>query len=569
MNMSGPMIKKTIAEHVSQWRSMLQSSSVWKSLGRFGPVLPLFVAMLIIAPTGLLVTSMNAHDALSRDDALEEAARRIEQRINTHISALYAVRGLYMGSEKVTRDEFREFLQAIRLNDRAKGVQGVGFAKLEDAHSKGAADKLITEHYQIGQKAWPVRNSPVGAPVVLLEPSTPRSRFVLGFDMYTDPVRKEAMERARKSGDAAVTGPVELIQHHDDFKQSGFVIYLPLYKKGKEHGRSLSDLDGYIFASYTAGDLLKTVLNESPSMDLDAIIYSDSISEKNLLFKNVPTITSPSSHEIEVAGRAWHLMLDFKGTGVAVAESPTGGVLAIGLLLALVSALFVWAQLRRVEVAEMLVQESRARESEKDLLLREMTHRLKNAIARIVSIARMSSRSDETKEEFIDGFSKRLQAMGAAQELLIDAKRGKVELADLLKSELALIGSFSDDTLKIDGPSVELNESQGQALGLVSHELATNAAKYGAIAQNGKLVVSWDAEGVEDERKVAFRWVESGLKQKPQLSKKGFGTKLVDMMVRGQLNGDIDYSNGADQLAVTITIPLPTSAPVMQGGLLR
>lgn len=534
----------------------------WPGLEKVRPFLPWIVGALIFIPSLLLFVSVQNNKELQHNDHLEEAARRIEQRISTQVSALYAVRGLYMGSENVTRDEFQSFLQALGIERRAKGALGIGFGLFENKSNWGDASRLIKEHYQRAQRQWPEKENGQRVPVVLLEPATRANMAVIGYDMYSNPMRRQAMELALRTNRAAATRPIQLVQKKLQKDQTGFAIYLPLFEKSDGISGGQRKLKGFIYAPYLAGELLNTVLNEAPAMLLDARVYSDSVSDKNLLYKNTDKLANPSEHVIEVAGRKWILQLDDKNKAVGIAGFSGEILLILGMLFAGASVLLVNIQLKRADVVERLLEQGHHREVEKDLLLREMTHRLKNAIARITSIVRMSAKSPGDKNAFVEGLTDRLHAMGAAQELLVDAKRGAISLEDLLKSELSLIGEFSEDVLVVDGPIVALDHTQGQAIGLIAHELATNAAKYGAFEQDGKLNVWWTVTEDNGSRIAELNWVEENLKSEPNISTQGFGSRLIKMMAKGQLNGDVQYEIKPNELAVKLQFPVASNTDV-------
>jgi two-component sensor histidine kinase len=177
--------------------------------------------------------------------------------------------------------------------------------------------------------------------------------------------------------------------------------------------------------------------------------------------------------------------------------------------------------------------------SEKDLMLQEMKHRIKNSIARVLAIARQTSSSSSSMEEFNKSFFARLQSMASAQELLTRSQWEKAELRTLVCSELEQVLGDSFAASRVSGPAVQLNERATQALGLTFHEMATNALKYG------------DPEGIQN----VLEWLEPETSWRPD-QKNGFGSRLMTLSIERELGGTIEKSVDKSGLIIKLTIPL-------------
>ena len=195
--------------------------------------------------------------------------------------------------------------------------------------------------------------------------------------------------------------------------------------------------------------------------------------------------------------------------------------------------------------------------AEKDLMLQEMRHRIKNSITRVLAIARQTSASSTNLSEFTASFSARLQAMAASQDMLTRSRWQKAELGDLLRMELEQVFGKGVPEDALGGPKVLLNEKATQALGLTFHELATNALKYGAIGSSAFcLVVTWTVERTPSERRLRLRWHETGSPWREQQHQAGFGTKLIDMNITRELNGKITRDLSEGGVSIEIDVPL-------------
>ena len=190
---------------------------------------------------------------------------------------------------------------------------------------------------------------------------------------------------------------------------------------------------------------------------------------------------------------------------------------------------------QRAAQAQLLESDARQR-----LLVREMTHRVKNILATVVSIARLTGRSAVSLKAFTEAFEARLVALSKTHDMLIGKGWEHADLQDVLQAELGVYGGEGGRRLSLAGEPVRLEATVAVSLTLIIHELATNAAKYGAFAGDGALAVSWT---VEAGPVVALEWRESGGPPVREPAVTGFGSRLIPLLLKGDLAGDFaaDY----------------------------
>jgi PAS domain S-box-containing protein len=199
-------------------------------------------------------------------------------------------------------------------------------------------------------------------------------------------------------------------------------------------------------------------------------------------------------------------------------------------------------------------------DEQRALLLNELNHRVKNLFALVGGIVSLSARNAATPKELAAVLQGRLGALSRAHELIHPGLRphdaaspGGVDLADLIAQILAPYASpHLDERIKVEGPKTALSGEAVTGMALIFHELATNAAKYGALCgADGKLTVNWDsADGV-----LQLHWLETGCPPRaaeaPQ--HQGFGSVLLRRSIEGQFGGTIVYSWNSDGLAINIS----------------
>ena len=193
----------------------------------------------------------------------------------------------------------------------------------------------------------------------------------------------------------------------------------------------------------------------------------------------------------------------------------------------------------------------------RDIVLRELDHRMKNQLATIAAIARRTAHDATTTDEFLESFDRRLQAMARTHQMLVDGQWSGLLLGDLIRTELAPYRDGGDTRIRVEGPPITLSPAEAQSLGLALHELATNAAKYGGLGEHGQsLDVSWH----DGEDRVELTWTERARQAIVPPSRRGFGSIIVDRLLPSQIGASVQRDYRADGLHCRIAIPREAAA---------
>ncbi|WP_244497678.1 sensor histidine kinase [Aureimonas sp. AU40] len=186
------------------------------------------------------------------------------------------------------------------------------------------------------------------------------------------------------------------------------------------------------------------------------------------------------------------------------------------------------------------------------LLLDELNHRVKNTLSTVQSLARRSFRATTDREEARRVFEGRILALSNAHNLLSEQHWEAADLATIARLELAALGS---DRFEMQGDPLSLNPKAAIALAMVFHELASNAVKYGVLSgRDGRLAVRWD---VRDDN-LHLVWNEAGARlplSEGEL-KPGFGMRMLERIVTGELEGRLELALGSSGLTWTLVIPM-------------
>jgi PAS domain S-box-containing protein len=200
---------------------------------------------------------------------------------------------------------------------------------------------------------------------------------------------------------------------------------------------------------------------------------------------------------------------------------------------------------------------TRHKQSEKrqDLLSAELDHRVKNVLARVAAVVRHTRRRSGTPDEFVKTIEGRIQSIAAAHALLSESRWFGVGLTDLIRHQLAPYTTGANTA--ISGPDVMLTSAQTQAIAMVIHELATNAAKHGALSgTDGKVSVSWDCTGADRAAILTITWRELGGSPITAPVQSGYGLSLIRDLVPHELGGTVDLTFQPDGARCKIEIPL-------------
>jgi two-component sensor histidine kinase len=197
--------------------------------------------------------------------------------------------------------------------------------------------------------------------------------------------------------------------------------------------------------------------------------------------------------------------------------------------------------------------EERRREAAKDMLFGELRHRMKNLLSVVQSIARLTPTEGNSAAEYRDTFLGRFGALVEAQDLAF-SEQGTNDLANLIERVLRPYAAVSDAVVVEPSPAVVLAPRTIMSLSLAFHELATNAAKYGALsAAGGQVRISWQ---YNDEGQVRLNWVERGGPPVVPSDSSGYGTKLIQTAVNYSLGGHVEQKYTASGLETEIAFPL-------------
>ncbi|HEV2704825.1 MAG TPA: CHASE domain-containing protein [Pyrinomonadaceae bacterium] len=344
--------------------------------GIWSPYLVLAASLALTALAAYYVaSSIRTADRLRFENAARRTQDAIEDRLDTYVALLSAGGGLFAARPDAGRAEFHAFAQQLDLRRRYPGAQGFGFAARVPATEADRVTARLRERE--GERAFRIR--PEGQreeyfPILYLEPADERNAAAIGFDMFSEPVRREAMERARDTAAPAATGRVTLVQEIGPEKQAGFLIYVPVYE-GDTAPASVEErrarLRGFVYSPFRADDLLQGIFGaeRNPLVAFDVFDGADTRPE-NLLHRSDHAGNNRDAAprfdlttRLDAPGRQWTLhFVSRPGADLGPGRWFVSYVLIGGLLFSLVLFAVVRSQARARRAAERAAEELRASE---------------------------------------------------------------------------------------------------------------------------------------------------------------------------------------------------------------
>ncbi len=206
------------------------------------------------------------------------------------------------------------------------------------------------------------------------------------------------------------------------------------------------------------------------------------------------------------------------------------------------------------------ITERKLAQDHQSMLMAELDHRIKNTLMIITSLIAQTIKSSESPEAFGHIIEGRIQALSRSHGLLNQTNWDRASLRRVIAGELEPYQS-GDDSIAIEGNAeVMLTPKATQTLSLALHELATNAAKYGALSTAaGQVVVRWKVTSTSAVARLVLEWIESGGPQVRPPTRRGFGSDLIERVVRGELQAEVRRSFEADGVRCTIELPLTST----------
>ena len=276
----------------------------------------LFMSLLVTLAAWQLSSSYAEERAGDRFSfQVEEAQLAIKKRMLEYEQMMRGGVGLFNSARDVSRSMWNEYVNTLEINRHYPGVQGLGFSRwINVAERQGHIDSVRAEGFS-DYTIKPEGERQQYTTIVYLEPFDVRNQRAFGYDMYSNEIRREAMSRARDTGESALSGRVTLLQETNTDVQPGFLMYLPVYKRPVESlAQRRLELMGFVYSPFRIRDLMQGILGAGlPELDFE-IYDGDAVATDQLLYDSTGNKNQQSQHQphhlakteqLHIAGRTW------------------------------------------------------------------------------------------------------------------------------------------------------------------------------------------------------------------------------------------------------------------------
>ncbi|HUH43021.1 MAG TPA: CHASE domain-containing protein [Sulfurimonas sp.] len=280
-------------------------------------IIALSVLLLsIILAVIIWSASKNYHDSLSQkkfESAADEHIYKIEKHMLTYESVLKSGAAFFYGSEHIKHKEWHDFIKAIDIDNNYPGAYGVGIAMMIAPEEVSLVEKNMKEDGFESFAITPSGKRDIYSSILYLEPTDKRNLTAIGYDMYSEPVRRFAMDKAADSAKISISAKVRLVQETEQDAQHGILMYMPLYKKGAKIDsieQRREALLGFVYSPFRMNELMQSINLDNSLLNFE--IYDDkSMTEANLLYKSPKSGSYNTKYKIQktvtVNNKTWYI----------------------------------------------------------------------------------------------------------------------------------------------------------------------------------------------------------------------------------------------------------------------
>lgn len=384
---------------------------------------------------------------------VEEITEAIKSRMLVYESVLRGSVGLFLASQEVSREEWKEYVTNLQIDKYWPGIQGMGYSipvKKEDkeAHIQEIRSEGFSEY-----TIKPDGERDEYSAIIYLEPFDWRNQRAFGYDMWSNDIRRQAMERARDTGEAATSGIITLVQESKEDVQKGFLTYVPFYRA---NGNPLETVEqrrgafqGWVYAPFRSKDLMHGIFGSTDSAVNFEIFDGQEMTADNLLYDsdNIFHLKDTYSPElskvinITLQGRPWTVYFESSKAALAGGEEKQPKFVAIaGLVVDVLLFYIIWSIYFLQKRAEMMVEEKtreinlRTQELQKerdslDLKVKERTLELDQAQKTLTH--QVEERTQELKQK-MDELERSNKIMVGREMKMVELKKENEELKEQL-----------------------------------------------------------------------------------------------------------------------------------------
>ncbi len=284
-----------------------------------------------------------------------QATSDIHTRLNDYIQILIGAKALFIASDTVERQDWSLYYNTLKLEEKYPGIQGLGYAHFIRPNELESHIAQIRNEGYGNYKITPEGERPIYSSIVYLEPFSDRNLRAFGYDMFSNPIRQSAMRIARDTKLPAMSGKVRLVQETGKDEQSGFLIYLPVYRNNADPEtikERQEQIKGFVYSPFRANDFMSYALGQD-YVNIDIEVYDGTSLNKEALLYSTDSVLYANNTEsrrlskvntITVANQTWRI---FVSARPSFAQSSDAGlpyfILLGGSIISFLMFFIIWS----------------------------------------------------------------------------------------------------------------------------------------------------------------------------------------------------------------------------------
>ncbi len=378
---------------------------------------------------------------------ITQVKEQIEKRMLEYEQVLRGGVGLFEASKQVSRGEWKTYVENCKPQRYFPGIQAMGVSIPIEASEKSAHEAQVRSEGYPDYQIQPTHQRDFYTSIVYIEPFDWRNKRAFGYDMYSEPVRRKAMDRAIDTGLPAISGLITLVQETDDDIQNGFLCFLPLYEDASEPNTPTerrAAFRGFVYAAFRVNDLMQGIIGEE-SDDIKFEIYdANEVLAECLLFDsdqrphfepNNPPAEYAAELPVRLSGRDWTLYVESRPSFVHAGDGVQSLIVAFGGFTVDILLFFVIASIgRQKRQAILLARQMKENLSQNDQLTQSILEHASEAIITVNPQGEIGLFNAAAEAMF--GICSQLVAGSPFETLLVKMSWSKVlEIAQIAAAE--------------------------------------------------------------------------------------------------------------------------------------
>jgi two-component system, OmpR family, sensor kinase len=340
----------------------------------------------------------------------------LKNRMTDYIQILKGCQGLFYASDSVTSNDWKIYTNNLKVSENYPGIQAIAYAPYILRKQNSILEQRIHQ-FKPNFRIKSTFKNEYFTPVLYIEPFTNRNLRAWGYDLYSNPVRREAIDRAISTGEAAITKKITLVQETSKNIQPGFLMFMPIYKIGQNFHSTESrkqNASGVVANVFRAHDLMNVLFKPYTDLNIqvydgtetkpDNLLYNSSSLVKASFFLNSGSFDLKSNTHILIAGNFWTIVVTPKQQfGSELERQQPALILVFGLSISVLLFMLTFNGIKRQsEIAEELLI-SKSLDSKKDEFIGIASHELKTPLTSIKAYMQLLERSnlEEREKNFI------------------------------------------------------------------------------------------------------------------------------------------------------------------------